>query len=295
MAVPLTDLPETAYLADLVDQNSGFNTGTQHLTAVMLLNLDGAQEWRTDPYLRYLGMSDVRKGGDVWAALDQEWTDLLHEVESARARLLIPEHYLKSLGPGNGNAFEWFRDVYTKPRSGDPDAGDTIERIQFEMRVAEYLQVIESLQAKALSSVGWSAITFGSDAQATGDMTATEIRSRSTRTLHTHKTKSRFARAALGELATAWLTIDADLNGYQPPQMPVQVSMREPVEATEDDEARTLSTLRAAGIASLRYAVRRLHPEWTVEEVDAEIRELQAELTGVTPPDPLEELTNGGA
>ena len=71
--------------------------------------------------------------------------------------------------------------------------------------------------------------------------------------------------------------------------------MREPVEATEDDEARTLSTLRAAGIASLRYAVRRLHPEWTVEEVDAEIRELQAELTGVTPPDPLEELTNGGA
>lgn len=283
---PLTELAEAEHLADVVDAEAGINTGTDYLTAVMIPNLDRAPQWSTDPYLRYLGMSDVVKGGGVWRTLNLLWTDLMHEVDSARARLIIPEHYLYSRGPGQGMDFEWFRDVYTKPQSGSPDAEDTIDRIQFDMRVQQYLETIDATRLRAISSTGWSNITFGLE-NASADMTATEIRARSTRTIHTHKAKSRFARAGLGQLLTAWLATDAAMNGYPAPQRPVNVSMAEPVQATELDEANTLSLLRQHQLVSQRSALARLHPEWTDTELEAELAELARERAQDAPYDPF--------
>ena len=276
MAVPFTDVEETAYLADVVDADSGVTTGTTRPTATLIPNLDRSPKWRTDPYLRYLGMSDVVKGGEVWHSLNMLWTDLMHEVDSAKAKLIVPEHYLRNNGPGRGMSYEWFRDVYTKPQSATPDTPDTIERVQFDMRVESYMQAIENTRMRAVSSTGWSNITFGLE-NASAQMTATEIRARSTRTIHTHKAKSRHARAGLGELLTSWLEMDATLNNYAPPTRMVNVSIAEPVQATELDEATTVQTLRTAGVASTRYAVTRLHPEWTEEQINAELAELRAE------------------
>lgn len=287
--VPLTDCEDTAYLADVVDADSGVTTGATRPTAVLIPNLDRSPKWRTDPYLRYLGMSDVVKGGEVWHSLNMLWTDLMHEVDSAKAKLIVPEHYLRANGPGQGMSYEWFRDVYTKPQSASPDAPDTIERVQFDMRVESYMQAIENTRMRAVSSTGWSNITFGLE-NASAQMTATEIRARSTRTIHTHKAKSRHARAGLGELLTAWLEMDATLNNYTPPTRMVDVSIAEPVQATELDEATTVQTLRTAGVASTRYAVTRLHPEWTEEQINAELAELRAEQRAEVGINPFENV-----
>lgn len=284
--VPYTELPETAYLAELVDENLGIDTGTTLLTAVMLPNLDRDQEWRGNPTLRHLGTSDTHRGGAVWEQLDKLWTDLLHEIDSARARLLIPEEFMQQVGPGNGMVFEWFRDVFPKAQGALADEAPTIDRIQFEMRVADYAQAIQLMRNQALSNVGWSGITFGADVQATGDLTATEVRARSERTLNTHKAKSRHARAALGELITAWVHMDAALNGYTPPETPVNVAMAEPVQNTERDEATVIGDLRTAGVLSLFAAVERLHPEWTVEQIEVEVQRIREEQG--TAPDPGE-------
>lgn len=289
MAVPLTEVEETAYLADVVDANSGVDTGATRPTAVFVPNLDRSPKWRTDPYLRYLGMSDVVKGGMVWHSLNMLWTDLMHEVDSAKAKLIVPEHYLRNNGPGQGMSYEWFRDVYTKPQSASPDGQETIERVQFDMRVEEYMQAIENTRMRAISSTGWSNITFGLE-NASAQMTATEIRARSTRTIHTHKAKSRHARAGLGELLTAWLEMDAHLNNYTPPTRMVNVSVAEPVQATELDEATTVQTLRTAGVASTRYAVTRLHPEWTEEQINTELAELRAEQRAETGFNPFDNV-----
>lgn len=290
MTVPLTDCDDTAHLADVVDANSGINTGATLPTAVMIPNLDRAPKWRTDPYLRYLGMSDVVKGGEVWHSLNLLWTDLMHEVDTAKAKLIVPEHFLRTNGAGQGMSYEWFRDVYTKPQAASPDAEETIERVQFDMRVEKYLEAIEATRQRAISATGWSNITFGLE-NASAQMTATEIRARSTRTIHTHKAKSRHARAGLGDLLTAWVQMDAAINGYAPPVGRVEVAMAEPVQATELDEATTVQTLRAAGVASTRYAVTRLHPEWTEDQIEAEIAELNAEQERGMPVDPFANLS----
>lgn len=289
MVVPFTEVPETAYLADVVDADSGVTTGATRPTAVLLPNLDRSPQWRTDPYLRYLGMSDVVKGGEVWHSLNMLWTDLMHEVDSAKAKLVVPEHYLRSNGPGRGMSYEWFRDVYTKPQGANPDQADTIERVQFDMRVDSYMQAIDNTRMRAVSSAGWSNITFGLE-NASAQMTATEIRARSTRTIHTHKAKSRHARAGLGELLTAWLEMDAALNRYTPPTHAVNVAVAEPVQATELDEATTVQTLRNAGVASTRYAVTRLHPEWTQEQIDNELAELAREQRAEVGVNPFENV-----
>lgn len=287
MVVPVTDIEDTAHLADILDADSGVDTGATRPTAVMIPNLDRSPKWRTDPYLRYLGMSDVVKGGEVWHSLNMLWSDLMHEVDSAKAKLIVPEHYLRHNGPGQGMSYEWFRDVYTKPQSANPDAAETIERVQFDMRVDAYMAAIENTRMRAISSTGWSNITFGLE-NTSAQMTATEIRARSTRTIHTHKAKSRHARAGLGQLLTAWLEMDADLNGYAPPTRPVNVNMAEPVQATELDEATTLGTLRQHGLVSQRAALTRLHPEWTAEELQAELNELRAEEQAGMPANPFE-------
>ena len=288
--VPFTDCEETAYLADVVDADSGITTGATRPTAVLIPNLDRSPKWRTDPYLRYLGMSDVVKGGEVWHSLNMLWTDLMHEVDSAKAKLIVPEHYLRSNGPGRGMSYEWWRDVYTKPQSASADEAETIDRVQFDMRVQEYMDAIENTRMRAISSAGWSNITFGLE-NASAQMTATEIRARSTRTLHTHKAKSRFVRAGLGELLTAWLEMDAELNNYAPPTRMVDVSVAEPVQATELDEATTVQTLRTAGVASTRYAVTRLHPEWTDEQINEELAELQREQRAEMGVNPFHQVT----
>ena len=282
--VSLNAHPETRYLVGTVDGDNGINTGAERPTAVLIPNLDRSPKWRTDPYLRYLGMSDVVKGGEVWHSLNMLWTDMMHEVDSAKAKLVVPEHYLRQNGPGRGMSYEWWRDVYTKPQSAHPDSEETIDRIQFEMRVDEYMRAIENTRLRAVSSAGWSNITFGLET-ASAQMTATEIRARSTRTIHTHKAKSRHARAGLGELLTAWLEMDAQINSYAPPTRTVDVSLAEPVQATELDEATTLQTLRTSGVASTRYAVTRLHPEWTDDQIKEELAELAKENAAM--PDPF--------
>ena len=110
-------------------RDSGINTGAGRPTAVLIPNLDRSPKWRTDPFLRYLGMSDVVKGGEVWHSLNMLWTDMMHEVDSAKAKLVVPEHYLRQNGPGRGMSYEWWRDVYTKPQSASADAEETLSLI----------------------------------------------------------------------------------------------------------------------------------------------------------------------
>lgn len=287
MRVPVTEHPDTAYLADLLDADAEIKTGTTMLTARMIRNREKNPAWRNHPTLRYYGRSDVSKGGGLWEDIDKGWTEFWHEVESGRHRLLVSEDLLKTGAPGEGSFFEWFRDVFTVGQSGDPDAGPTIESVQPELRTDKLAAVVDMATRKAIDAVGLSPITVGMDPQASGEMTATEIRSRSDKTLKTFGGKARQARAGLSELLTAYLHMDAQINGYQPPTRLVNVAIPEPVQDTDKDRAERAQSLRAADAASTYYLVRDLHPEWTPREVDEEVARIVEERRAGMPADPF--------
>lgn len=281
---PVTDHPNTAYLANILDDHASVLTGTRHLTAALIPNIDGTPAWRTHPQLKHLGMSDISAAGDLWADIDKAYTDLMHEVDSARSRLLISEEYLETAGPGKGMIFNWGRDVFPLAMTGVADQRPTIEQVQFQMRVSEYAQAIDLTIRKACDAVGLSPITVGQDSENGGAMTATEIRARSTATLNTWQSKARMWRAGLSRITTALLHVDAALNGYAPPTQPTQVAMQDPIPDTELDKTTAVQKLRDARAASTEYIISRLHPEWTEEEQAVEVARIKAEEAGAIDP-----------
>ena len=282
MIRPFTDHPDTTYLANVVDIDSGIDTGTSRLTAYPWLNRPGVAQWRTKPQLRNLGMSDIQAGGGIWADIDKIWTDFMNEVDAGKAKLLVSEELMRLGLPGQGQFFEFDRTVFPVAQGASADEKPTLEQVQFNIRVTEFLGALQAAKLEAVESVGLSPITVGMDSESSA-LTATEVRAKSKRTLDTWDIKARMARAALSELATAVLEVDAFLNDTIPPTMPVNVSMVSPVVNTELDEAQAIGELRSAGVASVEYAVARLHPEWTPEQQTTEVAAIRSE-TSVTDP-----------
>lgn len=285
--VPYKELPETAYLADLVTDGTIVETGTDVLTAWQIPNRAKNPAWDGHEQLRYYGKSDVQFAGGLWEDIDKGYTDLWYEVDSARARLLIPEDYLTTLAPGQGSVFDWFRDVYPLGMVGNGDIIPTIERVQFDMRVQEYLQTIENAVERAVSAVGLSPLTVGMEAGMGESVTATEIMARTAKTMNTWRARSRYWRAGLQQLLTAWGHIDATLNGLQPPTGPVKVSMVEPVRDTDLDRAQTVQAWRGADAVSTWHAVTTLHPEWGDDEIKQEVERIFYERGMSAPVDPF--------
>lgn len=285
--VPYGELPETAYLADIVHDGTILETGTQFLTACMVPNRAKNPAWDGHEHLRFYGKSDIQFAGGLWEDIDKGYTDLWYEVDSARARLLIPEDYLTTLEPGQGSVFDWFRDVYPLGMVGTGDMIPNIERVQFDMRVKDYLTTIETTIERAVSAVGLSPLTVGMDAGMGESVTATEITARTTKTMNTWRARSRYWRAGLQQLLTAWGHIDAVLNGLQPPTELLKVSMVEPVRDTDRDRAETVKAWRDAESVSTWHAVQTLHPEWADDEVRKEVERIFFERGMSEPVDPF--------
>lgn len=282
--VPYTEWEPTAYLAEEVTDGTKIYTGVNTLTAVMVPNREVNPAWDGIPELRNYGKSDIQFAGGLWADIDKLYTDFIFEIDSARARLLVSEDYLQTLDPGQGSVFDWFRDVYMVGATKDETG--TLERVQFDIRVQEYMQAIEFAVLRATGSVGLSSITVGMDPTTGNNLTATEIRAKSEKTTRTWRSRSRYWRAGLQQLLTAWGHVDALLNGLPAPTTNVTVTMQEPVQDTDLDRAQTAEALRNSGAASVRHLVTRLHPEWSPQQVEEEVAEIRRDQ-GLVQIDPL--------
>lgn len=287
--VPFTDLTETAHLADIQGLRDGtiLPTGATLATADMLDNYRPRPEWRHHPLLRYYHTSDVARAGSIFELIDYNWSQLQHEVEAARGRLFVSEELLTTPGPGQGAYLDWFRDIYPANMAASVDAKPTFEQIQFDMRVAQYLELIDAGIRKAVSALGLSPFTVDMDTQAGANMTATETRARTKRTRATAETKGRHERAHLSHMLTAYLQLDADLNGYPPPTEKVLVSLPDQIEVSEQETIGSVTAVYTAGLMSVQAALLKLHPEWTPEEIAAEEARIMREQANTEPIDPL--------
>lgn len=285
--VPVTELAQTKHLADLLTQDSTIRTGSPLMTAVMVPNRAKNPAWATTPHLSMYGKSDIQFGGGIWDDIDKGYTDLWHEVDSARSRLLVSEDYLRNLGPGRGSVFDWWQDVYPLGPTATAEEPGRIERVQFDMRVDEYLKVVEYATRQAVGHFGLSPMTVGMDTTAGGDMTATEVARRERRTVNSWRARSRYWRAGLQHIMTAWAHVDAALNNYPAPQGLVTVAMVEPIQDTDADRARAAAEWATADAASTRTRVAHLHPEWSQAQIDEEVAEIERERGNGVPVDPF--------
>lgn len=283
--VPLTEHPEVAALADsLGPDGDAIETGIDLLTAAYCPNIRPHRKHRGSPF----GRSDYSAPlYDLFDALDTTWTSWIRDLRLARARLLVPDGYLRDHGPGRGASFDDDREIWTLlniPPTEQVGAGITLN--QFEIRVDEHERTSTAITRQAVMSAGYSAATFGLGDQG-APVTATEIKARERKSLITRGKKVRYWSPPVADMLYVLLLIDRTL--FTPRIVPERPNVTFGDSITEDASSlgQTLTLLQQAQAVSTETKVRMLHPEWDATAVQAEVDRILTE-TGAAMPDPMQ-------
>ncbi|WP_435610820.1 phage portal protein [Streptomyces sp. C10-9-1] len=283
--VPLTEHPEVAALADsLGPDGDAIETGIDLLTAAYCPNIRPHRKHRGSPF----GRSDYSAPlYDLFDALDTTWTSWIRDLRLARARLLVPDGYLRDHGPGRGASFDDDREIWTLlniPPTEQGGAGITLN--QFKIRVDEHERTSTAITRQAVMSAGYSAATFGLGDQGAA-LTATEIKARERKSMITRGKKVRYWSPPVADMLYVLLLLDRTL--FTPrivPERP-RVSFGDSITEDVSSVAQTLSLLQQAQAVSAETRVQMLHPEWDATAVQAEVNRILME-TGAAVPDPIQ-------
>ncbi|MGW5304860.1 phage capsid protein [Streptomyces griseoluteus] len=280
--VPLADHPDTAALvASIEADGESTSTGIRQLTACYIPNMTPNRLHRGSP----MGRSDYAAPiYDQLDSLDETWTSWMRDIRLARARLIVPDGYLRSNGPGRGATFDEDAEVYAQLNMPPTDNGG-ITLSQFEIRVDEHQRTAEALMRQAAQSAGYAARSFGLDQDGGQARTATEVDSDDDRSMITRGKKAGHWKQGLADVLFALLGVDAvQFRSGIVPERP-RIEFPTGVAESPMDTATTLELLNRAQAVSTHTRVKILHPEWDDQAVAAEAAAILRE-TGTAAPDP---------
>ena len=286
---PLAAQPATAALSELVDADGGITIlSNGGKTATSIPNV------LPDPLDRAsnAGRSDYTPPVlDLFDAIDRVYSQMMDTIEDAKSRLIISDSMLERRGAGEGVGFDSNQRIFTKvklPPSEREGGGIPIEKIQFDMHVAEYLQAIEALTSKAVRAAGYNPQTMGDEAGAA--MTATEYAGRNKRSMSTRDKKIRYWQPELSAILTSLLAVDVEQFAPRDPDdntaiiaYPVEVTFPDAVQPTIRELADTAKALKDAEAASKFTLVKTVHPDWNDTQVQEEVDRILAQNSVIDP------------
>jgi A118 family predicted phage portal protein len=282
-AVPLTEHAETAALVDSLGPDGvSIDTGIKYLTASYVPNMLPSRLQRGSS----LGRSDFDQLHGVFASLDDTWTSWMRDLRLGRARLVVPEGYLTNLGPGQGAAFDADREIYSALKIPPTEAGAGITVTQFDIRVEEHARTVEALIRQAAQTAGYSPQSLGLDSEGEA-VTATEVDSRTQRSMITRARKAGYWRYGLADILTAMLALDAVHFGSGITVERPSVEFGSGVAESAQSRATTVKLLADAQAASTETKVRMRSPELDDDAVAAEVQRIYEEQ-GLSVADPAE-------
>lgn len=304
-AVPVTEIEDTKYLANLVspveytrlaiDGQYTVNvaTGVPEMAVSYYPNMMPQPDWEQFGPLASVGRSDFLGNEPVFDKVDQMWSSLFRDVDNGLGRLTMPESYLEQNGPGNGATVDINRQVYVGIKALGA-AGDTlasqITQTQFDIRDETHLNIIDALERRVLRTIGLSPKEFGKSTP-TGNKTATEVTDDRSESEATRDVKGIYARPAIARTARLCLAIDAIVfpgkGGGEfgnPTVTFAKISQEDP-----EKRARTLQYIDAARAASIEWKVRynTEGTDLTEAEIKEEIARVEAEQQAERLPDPM--------
>ncbi|MCG7524932.1 phage portal protein [Streptomyces sp. OfavH-34-F] len=281
--VPLAEHPDTAALVGgLEPDGESTLTGIRQLTATYVPNMTPNRLHRSSP----MGRSDYAAPiYDQLDSLDEVWTSWMRDIRLARARLLVPDGYLRSNGPGRGATFDEDAEVYAQLNMPPTENGG-ITLSQFDIRVDEHQRTAEALMRQAAQSAGYAARAFGLDQGGGAARTATEVDSDDDKSEVTRRKKAGHWKQGLADILGALLELDVAHFGSQAPAERPRVEFSDGVAESPMDVATTLDLLNRAQAVSTATRVQILHPDWDDQAVAAEAAAILRETGMGTVPDP---------
>lgn len=240
-----------------------------HMTAQYVPNMRPSRRFRGQP----VGRSDYEGIEGLFDALDETWSSLMRDIRLGRARLIVPQEYLRNLGTGKGAWFDVDQEVFTALEMAPNDEAKTqITPQQFEIRVEQHLGTAMSLIANAVTSAGYSGRTFGIHEEG-GAATATEVHASERRSFITRGKKEAYWKPAILRslqaaiaLGNQELTLGISPDAVNDLTIEFGDSVREPMSVIAD----TLQKLETARAISVQTKVEMQHPDWDEGQVAEE-------------------------
>lgn len=283
--VPLDEHPQVADIAAMLTGPEGdmIVLPGAPMTAGYIANM---RPNRKDRGSR-LGRSDFEQVEPLFQSIDEAWTSWMRDLRLGKARLIVPDDYLRDGGPGQGTTFDVDREIYEPLRMMTEGGSESIMSVQFAIRVTEHAATLRGLLQQAVSSAGYSLRTFGmGDGDFGSAVTATQVDSEDRLSMITREKKARYWTAGLRELVACLLAVDGLMGRTSvDPGGPAAVEFRDSIAEDLKNTADTVNLLRAAEAASTQTLVALVHPEWSETEVAEEVKRIEG-ARGTPLPDP---------
>lgn len=284
--VPLTDYPDTKVIAAAITtEGDTIQTAVPKLLATYVPNMRPNRLWRNLPAATWLGRADYAGVEPVMDALDETYSSLMRDLRLAKARLVVPDVYLQTRGPGRGALFDPDRELYESLNVLPGQQGLEISANQFKIRVDEHLRMCEEFAGKAISGAGYSLQTFGLSGEVA--ITATEVSAKERKSLTTRDQKIGYWKPALRDTYETLLLVDQLVLKTKDvvPSRP-DVEFGDAVSEDPQSVAQTVALLAQAEAISTECKVRMVHPDWDDPKVEEEVGRIHDEKPGAGLTDP---------
>lgn len=274
--VPLTERPETSYLEPEWSHDLGMLAGR-------VPNKLGRD--------RRYGISDFKGVKELILALNEATT-----IGSENARLVAKQRMvLPASGLGEDGKFDAGEDVIIANEPLDTELGGKSGTapyavLEYSFDAEALINWQTNLAGVILTRVGIAEQFVNANSRSSSSegmaQSGTALRLRLIPTTLASQGKSRFWNDSLPKILLLAQLIDAmdpSRGGFgrnwQMPGMAPTIELSQPLPQDETEEIQLHATAVAAEIESRKTAIEDLHPEWSDEQIEAELQQIESEIT----------------
>jgi hypothetical protein len=219
----------------------------------------------------YLGRSDYSGIEGLMDSLDETFSSWLTDIALARAKILLPESYLRKDRDGNFK-YNIDQSLYVC-LDVDPTSmeGNRITIQQFDIRSDEFEKTSLNFMERIITSAGYSPQSFGLNIQGRAESgTALSLRER--KSFATKNKKQNYWQPALKRVIELMqLVYVQELSGTMDINGTTNVAFSDGITNDFNETSNAVKLISDAMAASTETKVRLLHPDWEEAQILAEV------------------------
>lgn len=216
-----------------------------------------------------LGRSDYLGVEGLMDSLDETYSSWMKDILLAQGKVMIPAQYLEK--SETGFRYNIDRMIFAKLDIDPILEGNSMTSVQFAIRATEFEQTALNLLERIISSAGYSPQSFGLSIQGRAESgTALSIRER--KSFATKGKKEAYWEPALKKLTSLMLALyKLELKGVVEADVSITTQFSDSITNNVTELSAAVQQISAAYAASTATKVKLLHPEWSADEVTAEV------------------------
>lgn len=238
-----------------------------------------------------MGRSDYQGTETLMDALDETFSAWMVDVQIARGKIHVPSGYIKEIGENGKTKFNIDTMMYEELDVDPTSITEPIKATQFEIRADQYEKTCLNLLDRIITSAGYSPQSFGLNIAGRAESgTALNVRER--KSFSTTNKKQSYWEDGLKEFVKAMCVIKQSfLGGNFTCELDVNIAFSDGISNNMSEVSNSVKILSDAKAISTDTKVRMIHPEWTDEQVEQEVKRIMNDESAGTPMDNPEDLT----